>query len=981
MKKESIVSYSITLFVLILSLSLISATIDNGLVANYKFENNFLDSKGTYNILGHGASFTTGKIGSALSLNGNNSYVTLFNAFNQGTDSFSITAWINPSLIDSERNIIRKGLSDAGTPSNSGYGLVILGNKLLAQIRDDKKAAILTYNAGALLNKFSHVAMTIDRSSNTMSLFINGELVNSSSIEGIGNINTDLYLSIGALDRSPTASSPLVSGYFKGLIDELRIYNRALSSSEIKQVSQETNNSVAPKCSDFGYQNGSVGSCCDSQCTKYDLSSCYRTALTCTDLDGGQNYYNYSKVAVDIYTIYGNKCNSDQPMGGSAGRAEKLDKCEGSSIIEAICKGDNTFSTELYSCPNGCQNGACIPLSGVPVCGDSKVQEGEECDDGNALSGDGCSSTCLIEPPKAQCTDSDGGLNQYVYGWTNFKYGSTELKNEDVCILVLNYDSNGKPGGWQSIASCSGKDCYDEEAICKTDDKGNFIDSDANQLINCPQGCSNGACINKEPIPAELCESVSLTSASQKIFLGDSINKVRTVITKGELPQILASSIFGTNYQYVQFINLGTYPKITKEKQPTSNDDEQIGIKLSPTIYNPAYTAVIAFNRAVDFTDKTLWGEEINLFGESFLISPETGQSNFPGLILLRNAVKTTLTNDNPTESVSIAGKNYRVELLSASSASATVKITDLATGQSVSKEVFESNSKSLSNLIATLINSEASNFGLSATLIISTDRIRLGNGDSVTVGLDESVIDGTRTIIEGNINAVTKISIEVTAPNSDHDAILIGSEFVDPVFGTFKLIFDSYDDTNGAQIRIGGCTKDKPSSCTPQYTCKIEPTKCPSTGIQTKQCLDLKCNTGSSTKEDISCTPNECTGCQVGDKCIPYSYRAAIGAFSSNNPSSPSYCDIDGKIKEQKVKDFEGSWAKCQNNYECDSNLCSGGECVEVNDAIRRVGRFSGIFVRLVCRLANLFNNDDYNMCVGDQLGYSPVIDEWSNG
>ena len=244
MKKESIVSYSITLFVLILSLSLISATIDNGLVANYKFENNFLDSKGTYNILGHGASFTTGKIGSALSLNGNNSYVTLFNAFNQGTDSFSITAWINPSLIDSERNIIRKGLSDAGTPSNSGYGLVILGNKLLAQIRDDKKAAILTYNAGALLNKFSHVAMTIDRSSNTMSLFINGELVNSSSIEGIGNINTDLYLSIGALDRSPTASSPLVSGYFKGLIDELRIYNRALSSSEIKQVSQETNNSV-----------------------------------------------------------------------------------------------------------------------------------------------------------------------------------------------------------------------------------------------------------------------------------------------------------------------------------------------------------------------------------------------------------------------------------------------------------------------------------------------------------------------------------------------------------------------------------------------------------------------------------------------------------------------------------------------------------------------------------------------------------------
>lgn len=35
----------------------------------------------------------------------------------------------------------------------------------------------------------------------------------------------------------------------------------------------------------------------------------------------------------------------------------------------------------------------------VPVCGNGKKEEGETCDDGNKISGDGCSSICKIEPP------------------------------------------------------------------------------------------------------------------------------------------------------------------------------------------------------------------------------------------------------------------------------------------------------------------------------------------------------------------------------------------------------------------------------------------------------------------------------------------------------------------------------------------------------------------------------------------------------
>ncbi len=42
-----------------------------------------------------------------------------------------------------------------------------------------------------------------------------------------------------------------------------------------------------------------------------------------------------------------------------------------------------------------------------PYCGDGNVDAGEECDDGNNTSGDGCSATCWIEPPPPCCGDGN----------------------------------------------------------------------------------------------------------------------------------------------------------------------------------------------------------------------------------------------------------------------------------------------------------------------------------------------------------------------------------------------------------------------------------------------------------------------------------------------------------------------------------------------------------------------------------------------
>lgn len=85
------------------------------------------------------------------------------------------------------------------------------------------------------------------------------------------------------------------------------------------------------------------------------------------------------------------------------------------------------------------------------------------------------------------------------------------------------------------------------------------------------------------------------------------------------------------------------------------------------------------------------------------------------------------------------------------------------------------------------------------------------------------------------------------------------------------------------------------------------------------------------------------------------------------------AYCDIDGRVYKQKLKDYKGDWASCQNNYECESNLCNYGECTEVRDMFEDVNRFRSFFVRLTCRLGNIFNSEDYNQCVYDYLGEVP--------
>lgn len=82
------------------------------------------------------------------------------------------------------------------------------------------------------------------------------------------------------------------------------------------------------------------------------------------------------------------------------------------------------------------------------------------------------------------------------------------------------------------------------------------------------------------------------------------------------------------------------------------------------------------------------------------------------------------------------------------------------------------------------------------------------------------------------------------------------------------------------------------------------------------------------------------------------------------------AYCDFDGIVKEQKTRNDNGDWATCQNNYECESNNCVSGECIDVNAIARDVAGYQEWGVKLLCRFADLFFIDNYESCVVERLG-----------
>jgi len=220
---------------LIISVGVASAVdLERGLVAYYSFDDcsaKDLSGNGNDGII-YGAKCVDGKFGKALRFDGVDDYVEVPDSPSLDiTDEITIEVWVKGyGFAGDFRQIVGKSPDTVLRHLNFAYDLRVdkAGPLRFSINNGDWQYVLATIEEG----KWYHVVGTYDGSE--MRLYVNGELKDTKSVSG-SIITNDAPVSIG---RLPT------DDYWNGIIDEVRIYNRALSEEEIRALYER---GVAPR--------------------------------------------------------------------------------------------------------------------------------------------------------------------------------------------------------------------------------------------------------------------------------------------------------------------------------------------------------------------------------------------------------------------------------------------------------------------------------------------------------------------------------------------------------------------------------------------------------------------------------------------------------------------------------------------------------------------------------------------------------------
>ena len=202
------------------------APVKRGLVAAYGFnEGNskglkFGDASGHRNgAVGRGVRRVKGKIGRGVQFNGRSSWLTVGGRASLNLRrGMTLEAWVKPRAQSGRRSIVTK--QGGGTSAYALHAATPRGLSAAAAVGGRTRPVVRA--AAVPLGKWTHVAATYDGS--RLRLYRNGELVASKVASGpIRSSRGPLRIGGNSIGRE----------WFKGVIDEVRIYRRALSRKEI----------------------------------------------------------------------------------------------------------------------------------------------------------------------------------------------------------------------------------------------------------------------------------------------------------------------------------------------------------------------------------------------------------------------------------------------------------------------------------------------------------------------------------------------------------------------------------------------------------------------------------------------------------------------------------------------------------------------------------------------------------------------------
>ena len=269
-----------------------------GLVAAYGFDEGSgtttADQSGSGNVgTISGATWSSsGKFGKALSFNGTNSFVSVAGSSTLNlTNAMTIEAWVNPnSLTSSGWNTVvlkeRPGYYAYALYGNTGTNRPSANAFVGSTDADTRGTAQIPSNA------WTHLAATYDGT--TLALYVNGTQVSQTAVGG------SIVTSTGALKIGGNA---IWGEFFSGLIDEVRIYNRTLSSAQIQgdMTRAITNPDTAPPSAPTGLT--ATGS----------SSSAQLNWIASTDDVGVTRYDLYRSTTLGLHAL---GCQPDRPAVG-----------------------------------------------------------------------------------------------------------------------------------------------------------------------------------------------------------------------------------------------------------------------------------------------------------------------------------------------------------------------------------------------------------------------------------------------------------------------------------------------------------------------------------------------------------------------------------------------------------------------------------------------------------------------------------------
>lgn len=175
--------------------------------------------------------YRSGNIGQAFFFDGVNDYIDLGQPNSlKLTGSMTISAWINMSIDASACNSCAI-LTNMGFSGARGFGFNLANGLVGFDLPVNSTTLASRVSATTILgNRWYHVVAVYNASAQTSDIYVNGALDNGTLT---GTVPTSMYV---PANNFRIGSRPVGDDFMRGRIDDLRMYNRALSATEIRQL-------------------------------------------------------------------------------------------------------------------------------------------------------------------------------------------------------------------------------------------------------------------------------------------------------------------------------------------------------------------------------------------------------------------------------------------------------------------------------------------------------------------------------------------------------------------------------------------------------------------------------------------------------------------------------------------------------------------------------------------------------------------------